>query len=414
MSATTQEKREKMPNIWHLFVMNTAFSVGSFSRAAEQIGLTQSAVSQAVAALERRYQSNLADRAGVSISPTPEGSLLKARADRALAFLTEGLRESAGIALRRSVQTIRVVSAKRLEALTAIVRYGGFALAARALGVSAPTIHRAVRDLERAIGAVLFEATSYGVRPTRHAETLARYASLAFSELRQADAEILALKGKATGRTVIGAMPLARSRLVPVAAEEFSRVNSGHRISILEGAYDDLLAGLRRGDVDIIIGAIRENLSTKDVVQEELFIDPLAIVMRADHPLLVHAKLTKKDLSRFPWIAPRLESPLRQRFESLFHQRDAPADIIECNSLSAARVILMRSDRLMLLSDAQISYEAEAGWLKTRPFASLGMTRPIGLTIRRSWAPTVTQQELLKAIRRHSTASVPTKNPIHT
>src|SRR6185503_17297548 len=98
-----------------------------------------------------------------------------------------------------------------------------FSLAARAQHMSQPSMHRATRELERLIGVPLFAKTSFGITPPREAEKLARRARLACAEIAQARAEVHALSGGESGRTVIGAMPLARSCLVPTALLEFTQ-----------------------------------------------------------------------------------------------------------------------------------------------------------------------------------------------
>ena len=65
---------------------------GSFSQAAESLGVTQSAVSQAVRALEQRLGVALIDRSGRRAEPTPEGQAVMARAQRILALERDMIR----------------------------------------------------------------------------------------------------------------------------------------------------------------------------------------------------------------------------------------------------------------------------------------------------------------------------------
>ena len=62
---------------------------GSFSLAAEGLGVTQSAVSQAVKALEKRLGMTLVDRSGRQVEATADGLLVVARAQRMLALERE-------------------------------------------------------------------------------------------------------------------------------------------------------------------------------------------------------------------------------------------------------------------------------------------------------------------------------------
>src|SRR5207244_4032697 len=99
--------------------------------------------------------------------------------------------------------------------------------------------------------------------------------------------------------------PPARSVLVPRAVLEVAALRPEHAISILDGPYESMLAALRRGSADVLIGALRDPIPFDDIVQEHLFDDPLAIVVGRRHPLVGGGAPTLAALSRFPWIAPR-------------------------------------------------------------------------------------------------------------
>lgn len=86
------------------------------------------------------------------------------------------------------------------------------------------------------------------------------------------------------GQTVIGAMPLGRSFIVPEPVLRFAALRPSHQISILDGPYESLLDALRHGRADVLVGALRESVPG-GVVQELLFEDPLAIIVRKGHPL---------------------------------------------------------------------------------------------------------------------------------
>jgi LysR family transcriptional regulator, regulator for genes of the gallate degradation pathway len=201
-------------------------------------------------------------------------------------------------------------------------------------------------------------------------------------------------------------MPLARSVLVARAVLEFAAARPEHEIRILDGPYDSMLISLRRGGADVLVGALRDPIPYEDIVQEPLFDDPLAIVVRSGHPLAGGGAPTLAALARFPWIAPRRDSPLRRHFDALLGRLNAPhsAAPIECNSLIAARSMLIASDRLMLLSEHQIHHEIETGQLIALPHPCGAVSRSIGLTVRRDWRPTEVQAQLVEGLRRHARA----------
>lgn len=385
-------------NLRHLACFQVVAKQRSISAAAEAVHLSQPAVTQAMSSLENYFGAALLVRSTTGVALTPAGQICAQRTDRALEHLRDAVAEIAGSSGRHASHWLR---SQQLHALAAVVEHRNFTLAARARQVSQPAIHRAARELERTLGVALFEKTSFGVLPTRDAARFSRRTKLAFSEIEQARVEIRALQGGDDGRTVVAALPLARTHLIPSALLGFSNEYPRHAIQILDGSYDNLLSALRYGEADFMIGALRDPLPVSDVIQEYLFDDPLAIIVRAGHPLTARKRIAVAALADYDWIAPRPGTPLRVHFDALFKSagQPAPQRPIECNSLVAARSMLMESDRIMLLSHHQIHYELRAGLLVALPHPLGRVVRPIGLTMRSDWHPTAAQQRLLEILR---------------
>lgn len=401
-----------LPNLRHLQLLQEVARCESASAAARAVHLSQPAISQAIARLERDLGHSIFERGGGRLRLGSAGTVVLARTARALEQLREGLDELARAAPRdgragRPAPELRNVTAAQLRALAAVVEQNGFSAAARSTGLAAPSLHRATRQLERLLGVALFERTSFGILPTREAARLARRVRLAQQEIEQARAEMSALEGGERGRTVIGAMPLARSVVLPRTLVEFGATHPGHVVAVVEGTYENLVAALRAGTADLVVGALRDPLPYEDLRQEWLFDDPLAIVVRAGHPLDGGRAPAMRALAKFPWIAPRPGSPLRAQFESLFRRAclEVPPGLIECNALAVARGLLMESDRVMLLSAHQIHFELQAGMLRALPLPGRQvLTRAIGLTLRRDWHPTAAQGRLLEILRARAAA----------
>ena len=403
-----------IPNLWHLQVFQQVVQRSSLSAAARVVHMTQPAVTQAIGGIETAINSELFRRSPSGMQLTVAGQVFAKRVTRTLSQLFEGCTEAGrgrlGDAAGSASPIPRGITAALLNALIAVAEQGSFAAAARSLGIARSTLHRAARQLERLLGVSLFEQTSFGLCPTREADRLASRARLAFTEIEQARAEIGALTGEGGGRTVIGALPLARSWLVPTVVLEFATAHPEHTVSILDGPYDSMLMALRQGSADFLVGALRDPGPHADVMQEHLFDDPLALIMRSGHPLARNAAPTLRELSEYPWIAPREGAPLRRHYETLARElvpvpRVRPRAPIECNSLVAARALLLASDRVMLLSAHQIHHELAAGQLIALAHPLGRVVRPIGLTLRRDWVPTTIQTILLDEMRRQGRAS---------
>jgi len=396
------------PNLRHLVLFDEVVRRGSVSAAARAAHLSQPAVTQAVAQVEAALGARLMQRSYAGLALTGAGRAAAQRIERALQMLREALaavrpRASGG----HESEVLRGITSTQLQALMAVAEAGAFARAARRVGRARAAVHRAARQLEKSLGTELFEVTSHGVRPTREAEKLALRTRLAFAEIAQAQAEVAAAQGTGSGATVIGAMPLARSVLVARAVLEFANLRPEHGLTILDGPYESMLGALRRGSADVLVGALRDPIPYEDIVQEHLFEDPLAIVVGAQHPLAGGGAPTLAALAPFPWIAPRRGSPLRRHFDALLARLGGPPAVapIECNSLIAARSMLLASERVMLLSEHQIQHELITRQLVALPHPLGAVTRAIGLTVRRDWQPTAVQAQLVEGLRRHARAS---------
>jgi len=399
-------------NLRHLHLFREVARLGSVIAAARADNLSQPAVSQAIAALERHFGAPLLVRQSTGVSLTVAGDICLARIERALLQLREAVAEVTRVGGATRPDTERRLRTRQLVALGAVVEHGTFSSAARAHRISQPSIHRSARELERLLGVALFEKTSFGIVPTREAEKFARRARIALGEIEQASAEIHALRGAESGHTVIGAMPLARSYVLPAALLEFTQEHPRHRVTIIEGTYEHLLSGLRSGESDLLIGALRDPAPAADVQQEHLFDDPLALIVRARHPLVRRRRVTTAALRKFDWIAPRVGSPLRTHFDTLLAAMKLDVETsLECNSLAAARAFLLESDRIMLLSAHQIHYEIQAGLLVALPHPCGEVARSIGLSVRQSWRPTLTQQRLLEILRQKARAAAVARRP---
>jgi len=392
-----------IPNIRHLELFSAVSHHGSVSAAARALHLSQPAVTQAVAAMERAFDTRLLTRSARGVVLTATGRITAVRVDRALAQLREAFLEISRISKLERRPGLRAATTARLAAIVAVAEEGGFSNAARSAKASRATLHRTARHFERLLGVELFERTSHGVRATRESERLVRRIRLAGAEVRQAHAEVAATLGAERGETVIGAMPLARSSFLPAAVLAVANTHPLHQIRLLDGPYETLLRGLRDGRVDFLIGALRTSVPS-DIVQEYLFDDPLAIILRSGHPLAVQTKKAPSltSLGRYAWIRPHKDSPLSKQFDELMSRIPRRQSIvpIECNSLVAARAILLASDRLMLLSRHQVGQDVATGQLTTLPHPLGRVLRPIGLSMRRDWLPTHVQREVLAEIRR--------------
>lgn len=393
------------PNLRHLRAFRSVAFHQSVSRASEEVFLSQPAITQAIANIEKTLNIELFLRRSDGVFLTDAGKLFLRRTERADYYLRAGIDEALVISGEKKKTTFaklhQLITGVQMRALIAVSETGNFSLAARSIGISQPSLYRAARDLERLSEIKLFKKDSRGISLTPAAAIWARHAKLAFAELSQSNMEMEEFKGNDTGRIVIGTLPLARSYVLPAAINQVTQKRPGVEISVLDGRYEELLHGLRHGEIDLLIGALRDPPPIEDVEEEALFDDSLALIVRTGHPLEKKTQITTEDLSSYPWITPRIGSPTRDKFEALFAESPTqrPMSIIEASSLVLIRGLLMDSDRITILSAHQVRQEKDWGLLSLLPFNLTDAQRPIGLTMRKEWHPTASQAEFIDALR---------------
>lgn len=394
------------PNLRHVRLIDAAVRLGSLTQAADHVGISQPAGSQALVRLEDLFGGRLLERTATRAVATPRGEVVARRAARALALLKAAASKIARLEKARPAKPVLLeaqAAMPQLRAISAFAETGSFSAAARRLGLSEPSVNRAARDLEQIAGEALFAGTSRHLMLTPAGRLLSRHANLVMKELDSAFEEVRELAGAFDGRVVVGTLPLVRTAIVPAAVVSLADRRPDATVEVLDGPYDTLVQDLENGRIDMLVGALRPDLPRRDLVEETLFQDDLSIVARADHPLARRRSVTPADLAGFPWVLPRPGTPTRASFDRLaatFPPDASLAGVIETGSLVALRSILMMSDRLTILSRRQILYEEEAGYLTVLQYRLSDTTRPIGLTLRSGWQPTALQADFLAELRR--------------
>jgi LysR family transcriptional regulator of gallate degradation len=390
-------------NLRHLLSALEIQNYGTISEAAKHIHLTQSAITQGINKLENNIGLSLFNRTNSGLYCTENGSHFLLRVERAFKHLHDFSSMLFATDKIKKNSFVRSITSRQLTALIAITELQSYTAAALRLGLTQPTLHRSIKDLEMLCAQKLFQRSPIGVEPSWRARQLTRYASLFFSELAQALEEIGESNGRMHGFIKIGSLPLAQTEIIPRCVlhliDEFPQV----QVSIVDGPYHEQLHALLHGQLDIIVGALRYPQPHSDIHQYKLFDDPLSIVFRNGHSLAKRSEISDNELQALQWVVPSQGVPARQVFNELFSSRGItpPAALIECSSMVAIRGLLLNSEIAALLPARQVKVEVVNGLLAVCPISLSGTNREIGLTMRKDWQPTQIQKRFLQIIEQH-------------
>lgn len=377
-------------NLRHLRGLTAVHEHGSISAAAGAVGLSQPALTQGILKLEKLMGEVLFERRPDGIVPTAAGELVVDRARACLAHLATGTRQVGGTAFEPD----RRLSMTQLRAFVALVRAGSISAAAADLGLSQPAVHRAVRELEEALGRKLVERRGRGVHVNFAGRRFARSCRLALAELQAAFSELGRDPHNPT--IALGTTPLARGFLVPeaMALMVAERFPAGFRVH--EGSWGELVEALRDGVIDIIVGEIPDD-AAPDLATHPLYEEAPVVVAGRQHPLATRRSCTPQMLASYPWIIAPENSPLRAEWERLFAD-GRPEAPVECGSIMIIGRLLTASDLLTLAMPDQVALQVRTGLLSCIGAPLAGSRPTVGATMRKSWRLTRAQQRFLELL----------------
>lgn len=391
----------------HLHAFSAVAAAGGIRRSSENLFRASSAVARSVAALEQSLEVRLFERKGRGMLLTAAGETVRLRADRIEAELRE-VRDEAMRLRDKSGAKVGGIEAllneRRLQAAALLAEVHYMPSVAHSMGSSQSAVSQAIARLEDMLGQPLFLRTAHGMVPTDAGRRWIERFERVLAELRHIPEDIAALAGVVQGVVTIGALPLGRSQVLPLAVAAVLEKHPCLRIRSLESPYDELTAGLLSGRIDFIVGALRA-APGEAFVSHALLEDKAALIARAGHPLAGRKRLRLSDLAGYPWVLSRAGTPLRELLVRFFEQQgvEPPAPAVETGDLALLRGLLLASDMLTVLSAHQLHHEVRTGQLLVLPFEMPGMERNIGVTTRRGAHLSPGARALLAEIERIST-----------
>lgn len=391
---------EPCPSVRYLKIFEAVARLESVTRASAEVGLTQPAVTQAIAKLELEIAEQLFDRRTTGTYLTAFGKEFAVRVRRFFATLERTL---VGMGLSDEkpalASSINRITRSQIRCHLAIAKCQSFMHAAALIGVSQASLHRAARDLERNMGVPLYRHTASGVVVTEAGQKLATGLQAAASEIQHALDEARIARGAASTRIAIGTPMLDPAPFVASVIDEFTRLYPEASVQVVNRTFEDLRRQLRSGALDFMVGVLKAH--EDDLLDEPLFTDRYVIAVRPTHPLASRANVSVDDLLGFDWIIPNQGAPRRQAFDRLFAAAGrVPKTSIESHSLATIRAMLCESDRLAILTQMEVGTDERLGLLKSLPVIDLDPSPIIGVTMRRDWLPTPHQQSFLDLLRK--------------
>jgi LysR family transcriptional regulator of gallate degradation len=277
---------------------------------------------------------------------------------------------------------------QQLRHFVAAVEHGNLGKAARALNITQPALSRSIKNLEGVLGAALLERTPRGVAATVFGETLLSHARIILNETERATDEVKALKGLSQGQVSVGITVNFAGYIVPRAVAALLAERPGVNISLCSGFYDELMARLRRGEVDFIFGLFPPVPDEPDLVFEEMMVSHSRVFAHPDHALAKKSRVTLADLAEHSWVVVSHQPAVSRVFRGFFESNGlrSPRHVLRTDSVVFLKAALSETRLLTIIPEHLVQEDVAAGSLARIANEDMIVTSRCGLITRRRGA----------------------------
>ncbi|KUR76364.1 LysR family transcriptional regulator [Novosphingobium sp. FSW06-99] len=257
---------------------------------------------------------------------------------------------------------------------------GSISGAARALNISQPSVSAAIAGLESRLGVVLFERTRAGVVLTPAGEALRIRAQNLDHLLRDAEADVAAVREGGVGALRVGGTPGALVSMLPTGVAGLDRELAHVSLSLIVRSDSELTDMLRSGEIELAFVTTAIEEPALDIAERTLRHDPFALLVAAEHPLS-DSPISLSQTEGLRWVLPEAEGGFRRQIEALFLAAGVgiPRDVVRCDSLLAMKAIVRESLRATILPIHVAASELRDGALRAIPLAEAATNRSVGV-----------------------------------
>ncbi len=287
--------------------------------------------------------------------------------------------------------------------VVAVARCGGLRQAARQLGLTQPAMTRSIREVERELGAPLFDRVAQGVIPTRIGEAFIRRAAWIEAELARARDEVAQLRGEGGGTVAIGLSTVPHLALLPRVLNQFRARFPDAVLTIEEGLFTRMQGSLEDGHLDFYVGPLTEADPPPSLLVETLFENHRIVFCRKGHPMRAATSLA--ELTDASWITTSVTIQRDAELGPLFARHGLPAPRIRMHAQSALTMVLSaaHSDLLTMLPQQWLAFPAIPALLDHIEVAELLPAPTMRIVRRKSLPLTPAAEFLADMVRRAAT-----------
>jgi len=270
-----------------------------------------------------------------------------------------------------------------LRYFEAIAEFEHIGRATERLHRTQPALTSAVRRLEDACGAPLFEKAGRGIRLTPAGRVLLKWAQRMRFDVEDAKREIGDIGRGLSGHIRIGIVPTAAQFLLPPAARQLMAHAPAVTLRTVVGLIDTLRPLLRAGELDLMVGT--ESTDEPGFTSQRLAEDHIVVAASANHEILRRTP-TLKELTAYKWVLQPPGAPTRDWLDHTFDRKRLPRPQVQVESsmLLMLPALIAETGLLSFISRHHLDEPGKRSALREVPLKETTMRRRLVVTHRES------------------------------
>lgn len=185
---------------------------------------------------------------------------------------------------------------QQLKYVVEVASASSFTRAAERCFVTQSALSHQIAALERELGQRLFVRSSRSVRTTEAGEAFLVHAKMAVIAADDAREAAAATAGRVVGTLRLGMIPTATAVSVPRVISRFREAHPDARVELSVGNSDTLADAVRRGDLDVALLGLRDEVVPRGVAAREIGRERLVVAVPPMHRLARRARVRLSDL----------------------------------------------------------------------------------------------------------------------
>jgi LysR family transcriptional regulator, transcription activator of glutamate synthase operon len=267
---------------------------------------------------------------------------------------------------------------RQLRAFVHVTHAGTFTRAAEELHIAQSAVSQAVGKLEAELGFELLRRTSRGVELTEAGEAVFERAREIVAGADAIRSDLAALRGLLEGTVALGTMLPPGPIDLPGLLASFHATHPGITVRVREGSALEILAALRRDELDVAFTGVEPEALDDGVAGERMLSEELLLVTPPDH-----RPLSLEELGGVAFVGYRRGSALRDTIDGALRAAGAePQVVVESDELVSVRELVARGLGVSIVPRSTV--DGEGPPVAAHP---IGLERPLTLVWRERRQP---------------------------